>query len=70
MASRLSLMIVYVLTLRFLDLFNHYRYGFEEVADYAVIGYVEDRGLGIFVDRNDGPGVLHSDDVLDRTGDT
>ena len=43
------------------------RNDFVEVADDAVGGDFEDRGFGVFVDRYDGVGRLHSDEVLHRT---
>jgi len=41
------------LTFCFFDLFDHYRHGFEKIADDPVIGDVEYRRLGIFVYRHD-----------------
>ena len=43
--------------------------GLEEIGHQAVVGDLEDGGLGILVDRHDHPGPLHSGDVLHRTGD-
>src|ERR1700712_4723544 len=42
---------------------------FEEVADKAVIGDLEDRGFLVLVDRDNDLGVLHARKVLDRAGD-
>ncbi len=42
---------------------------FEEVADQAVIGDLEDRRLLILVDRDDDLGILHTGEMLDRAGD-
>ena len=53
----------------FFNFLDHHRNGFEEVADDAVVGDVEDRSFGVFVDGDDRAGVLHADDVLDRTRD-
>ncbi len=36
----------------------------EQVADDAVVGDFEDRGVGILVDGDDGVRALHSDEVL------
>jgi len=41
----------------------------EQVADYGVVGDLEDWGFGIFVDGYDAAGAFHADDVLDRSGD-
>src|SRR3954462_9122689 len=40
-----------------------------EVADDAEVGELEDRGVGVLVDRHDVLGALHADLVLDRPGD-
>ncbi len=53
---------------RLFDLVDQNRNGFEQVADDAVIGDVEDRCFRVFVDRYDRPGVFHPNDMLDRTG--
>ena len=37
--------------------------------DDAVVGDLEDRRLGVLVDRDDGARALHADEVLDRAGD-
>src|SRR3954467_7080076 len=42
---------------------------FEQVAGDAVIGDLEDRRLGILVDRDDGARAFHPDEMLDRAGD-
>src|SRR3972149_2618350 len=41
----------------------------ENIADDAIIGYLEDGGVGILVDGHDGAGTLHSHDVLDGAAD-
>src|SRR5436190_1544794 len=41
----------------------------EQVADQAVVGDLEDRRLGVLVDRDDHLAVLHAGEVLDRAGD-
>src|SRR5215469_18896008 len=41
----------------------------EQVADDAEVGDLEDRGLGVLVDRDDRLGGLHPGPVLDRAGD-
>ena len=38
----------------FFDFFGEHRHGFKEVANYAVVGNVEDGSFGIFVDGYDG----------------
>ena len=43
---------------------------FEEVADYAVVGYFKDGGVGVFVDGYDALRGLHADQVLDGAGDS
>ena len=40
----------------------------EQIADDAVVGDLEDRGIGILVDRHNRFRALHADDVLDRAG--
>ena len=40
-----------------------------QVADDAEIGELEDRRVAVLVDRDDRPGALHADLVLDRAGD-
>src|SRR5215831_3633201 len=45
------------------------RHDLEQIADDAVIGDLEDRSLGVFVDLHDGARAFHSDDVLDCAGD-
>src|SRR4051812_30659918 len=40
-----------------------------EVADDAEVGELEDRGVGVLVDRHDVLGALHADLVLDRARD-
>src|SRR3954465_3145938 len=40
-----------------------------EVADDAEVGELEDRGVGVLVDRHDVVRALHADLVLDRAGD-
>ena len=42
---------------------------FEEIADDAIIGDFENRGVRVLVDCNDGACALHPDDVLDGAGD-
>src|SRR4051812_43051580 len=44
------------------------RHEFEEIADEAEIGNLEDRRLGVLVDRDDCAGVLDAGEVLDRAG--
>src|SRR5688572_19571920 len=41
----------------------------EEVANDAVVGNLEDRRIGVFVDGHDGPRALHPHDVLNGAGD-
>ncbi len=47
----------------------HFRQGFEQVGDEAVVGDLEDRCLLVLVDRDDDLRVLHAGQMLDRTGD-
>src|SRR6516162_9224782 len=42
----------------------------EEIADQPVVRNLEDRRLGVLVDRDDHLAVLHPGEMLDRTGDT
>jgi hypothetical protein len=56
------------LTFRLFDFFDQNRHGFKQIADDAVIGDVENRRFGVFVDGDDRSGVFHSDDVLNRAG--
>src|SRR5690349_11847171 len=51
------------------DLLSGLRYHLEEVADDAEVGQLEDRGLGVLVDRDDRLRGLHAGPVLDRPGD-
>src|SRR6266481_4385961 len=55
--------------LGFFQGFGEGGHDFEDVADDAVIGDLENGGVRIFVDRHDGACVLHADDVLDRAAD-
>src|SRR6187549_1686268 len=41
----------------------------EQVADNAVVGDLEDRGVGVFVDRDDRVRTLHADEMLDGARD-
>src|SRR5262245_1004791 len=52
-----------------LDGLDDRRNDLEEIADDAVVGHFEDGRVGILVDRDDGAGALHADEVLDRAGD-
>src|ERR1051325_7289714 len=45
--------------LYFLDLFGEYGHCFEQISDNPIIRNIENRRLGIFVDGDDCPGVLH-----------
>src|SRR6185295_9631711 len=49
--------------------FGERRQHLVEVADDAVVGDGEDGSAGVLVDRHDHGGALHSDEVLDGTGD-
>src|SRR5207302_9373880 len=55
--------------LNFLHFLNQRRNDVEQVADYAVIGDLEDRSLGVFVDGDDGARAFHAHDVLDGAAD-
>ena len=48
---------------------DHRRHDLEQIADDAEVGDFEDRRVGILVDRDDGAGALHADQVLNRAGD-
>src|SRR5436853_5778312 len=41
----------------------------EQVADQADVGDLEDRGVLVLVDRDDGLRILHAREMLDRAGD-
>src|SRR3954462_5550313 len=45
------------------------RHDLVEIADDAEVGELEDRGVGVLVDRHDVLGALHAHLVLDRAGD-
>ena len=51
------------------DLLGELRDDREQVADDAEVGQLEDRRLGVLVDRDDRLGGLHAGPVLDRAGD-
>ena len=51
------------------DLLGGLRDDLEQVADHAEVGQLEDRRLGVLVDRDDGLRGLHAGPVLDRAGD-
>src|SRR5574341_2259543 len=53
----------------FLDLFDERGDDVEQVGGHAVVGDLEDGGLGILIDGDDGARALHADDVLDGAGD-
>src|ERR1700761_1928049 len=57
------------LALALLDLVEKLRDDGEQVAHDAVVGDLEDRGLGVLVDRDDRLGGLHAGPVLDGAGD-
>src|SRR5262245_20401899 len=42
----------------------------EQIADEAIVGNLEDWGLGILVDRDDYLGILHAGEMLDGARDT
>src|SRR5438132_4582626 len=52
-----------------LELLRQLRHDLEQVADDAVVGDLEDRRLGILVDRDDGARALHPHEMLDGAGD-
>src|SRR5215467_8664615 len=52
-----------------LQLFGESGHDFEDVADDAIVCDLEDRGVLVLVDRNDGARALHADDVLDGAAD-
>src|SRR5262245_38118865 len=52
-----------------LQLGDELRNGLEEVGDEAVIRDLENRRVGVLVDRDDRLRPLHSSQVLDRPGD-
>src|SRR5690606_22385137 len=49
---------------------SQFRHQLKQVTHQAVIRYLEDRGFLVLVDRNNDLGILHTCQVLDRTGDT
>ena len=51
------------------DLFGEDGHRFKQLTDNSVIRDVEDRRLGIFVDRYDRSGILHAHEVLDRAAE-
>src|SRR5215469_16017095 len=51
------------------DGFGEFGDDLEEVAYDSVVGYLEDGGVFVFVDGDDGLGALHADEVLDGSGD-
>jgi len=48
------------------ELFGQLRHCLEQVGDQADIGNLEDRRVLVLVDRDDGLGILHPREVLDR----
>src|SRR6478736_6479978 len=48
------------------ELRGQLRHELEEIAHEPVVGHLEDRRLGILVDRHDHLAVLHAREVLDR----
>src|ERR1700733_2380088 len=54
---------------RFLDFFGERRDHVEEVAHNTIIGDLEDGGLYVFINRNNGARALHADDMLDGAAD-
>src|SRR3984885_9152698 len=54
---------------RFLDLFSERRDHVEEVAHNTIIGDLEDGGLYVFINRNNGACALHANDMLDGAAD-
>ena len=51
------------------QLLRQLRHDLEQVAHEAVVGDLEDRRLGVLVDRDDHLAVLHAGEVLDRARD-
>ncbi len=51
------------------DLGHDRRADLEQIALYAVVGHLEDRRLGVLVDRDDRARALHADEMLDRARD-
>src|SRR3546814_8664082 len=51
------------------ELAGEFRHGVEQVRDEADVGDLEDRGVLVLVDGDDGLGVLHPGEVLDRARD-
>src|SRR6476646_10596955 len=52
-----------------LERLDHGGNDFEQVADDAVLGDLEDRRVGVLVDGDDGLAALHADQMLDGAGD-
>src|SRR5690606_37079307 len=53
-----------------LHLAGQFRHQLKQVTYQAIIRYLEDRGFLVLVDGNNDLGILHTRQVLDRTGDT
>src|SRR5215471_10483523 len=52
-----------------LQLFGQSGHDFEDVSDNAIVGNLEDGGVLVLVDRNNGARALHADDVLNGAAD-
>src|SRR5260370_7824589 len=61
---------VVTLPLRLLDFLNERRHDVEQISDDCIIRNLEDRRLGIFVNRDDAPGTLHTNNMLDGPRDS
>src|SRR5262249_41052778 len=55
---------------RFLEGFGEGGHNFEDIADDTVVSDFENRRVLIFVDRDNGAGALHADNMLDCAADT
>lgn len=54
---------------RLLELFGQKRHDFEQVADDAIVGNLEDRRFRILVNRDDDTRLAHAGHMLDRAAD-
>ena len=50
--------------------FSQLRHNFKQITNQAIICYIENRRVSIFVDGNNYFTVLHTGNVLDSTGNT
>src|SRR5688572_21363507 len=53
-----------------LDLLDQSRHDIEQIANDSIVGYLENRGIGILIDSYHRSGTLHANKVLYRAGDS